>query len=188
MFQLLEHEQEFLLRIARDAVASHLTGAEPACESGPGRLAEPHGVFVSIHNGPELRGCVGNIQPFAPLYQSTRECAVCAAVADPRFAPLTKLELPQVTFEISVLAPMERIENVDEIVVGDHGLHIRKGNARGLLLPQVASVNGWDRYRFLAETCRKAGLGRDDWKEGSIIHRFQALVFGEDHLNLSPAS
>lgn len=93
--------------------------------------------------------------------------------------PLTLSELPLVEFEISVLSKVERVENVIEIEVGVHGLLISKNGARGLLLPQVATAYGWDRERFLEETCRKAGLKFDDWKDGATIHRFSALVFGE---------
>ena len=83
---------------------------------------------------------------------------------------------------------MERVESIDEILVGKHGLLISKGNARCLMLPQVAGQYGWDRNRFLSEICHKAGLKQDDWKEGSTIHRFGALVFGEHNFKLVSTS
>ena len=71
------------------------------------------------------------------------------------------------------------MQSVNEIEVGVHGLLVSKGGSRGLLLPQVATTYGWDRERFLQETCKKAGLKSDDWKDGATIYRFRALVFGE---------
>ena len=181
MFQLSESDQLLLLKIARTAVLAYLSGKSarpPEITSGP--LSETHSVFVSLHEGEnELRGCIGNIHPTTPLYRTTAECAIQAAVADPRFMPLTIEELVRVGFEISVLSPMEKVDSIQTIQVGRDGLFISKDASRGLLLPQVATDNDWDRERFLAETCRKAGLKPNDWKEGATIFRFTAHVFEE---------
>ena len=189
MFQLPEPDQQLLLRIARGAVGSHLAGQPvqlPDIQSGT--LLESRGVFVSLHIDGELRGCIGNIQPPEPLYRTTANCAISAAVGDPRFMPLTERELAAVTFEISVLSEMTRIEHAHEIEIGTHGLLITKRTAQGLLLPQVAGAYGWDAERFLAETCRKAGLQPDAWKDGAIINRFCAFVFSEHRLHLRAIS
>jgi uncharacterized protein len=180
MFQLTEDDQRILLQIARNAVSSYLSGQSPRLpEIADGILTESHGIFVSIHTGPALRGCIGNIHPAGPLYRSTAECAIAAAVGDPRFMPMNTAELAGVEFEISVLSPMSRVKNIGEIEVGTHGLVISKGPARGLLLPQVATAYGWNRERFLQETCTKAGLEPDDWKNGAAIECFSAVVFAE---------
>jgi uncharacterized protein (TIGR00296 family) len=97
-------------------------------------------------------------------------------------------ELPEVDFEISVLSSMEQIHEVAEIQVGKHGLLISKDCSRGLLLPQVASTYGWDRERFLDETCKKAGLRLGAWKNGAAVYRFSAFVFGERQFKLSSTS
>jgi len=195
MFQLSDPGQRTLLGIARESVHSFLQGsalALPEIESG--ELAELRALFVSIHSGEELRGCVGNLYPASPLFRSTGDCAISAAVGDPRFAPLALSELPNVTFEISVLSPMERIRDVSEIEIGEHGVLVAKGRHRGLLLPQVAPQYGWDRERFLEETCRKAGLNAQDWKDGATLSRFTAAVFSENHvydseiLNVGPTT
>jgi AmmeMemoRadiSam system protein A len=188
-FQLTESEQLLLLQIARNAVHLYLSNEMPHLPEVPqGALAETHGVFVSIHRDGELRGCVGNVHPASPLYRTAAECAIAAAVADPRFMPLMLADLHKVEFEISVLSTMQRIENMDTIEIGTHGLLISKKTSRGLLLPQVASTYGWNRERFLQETCRKAGLGPDDWKKDAAIHCFSALVFGEGQLHLSAST
>ena len=88
-FELAEADQQLLLKIARNAVRSYLAGQSPRFpEVPPGPLAEPHGVFVSLHKGQELRGCIGNIHAASALYRTTGECAIAAAVGDPRFMPL----------------------------------------------------------------------------------------------------
>jgi len=180
MFQLTEDDQRLLLQIARNAVGSYLLRQVPHLAEAPcGVLAEPHGIFVSIHKGTALRGCIGNIHPAGPLYRSAAECAISAAVGDPRFMPMSYAELAEVEFEISVLSPMSRVRDVSEIEVGRHGLLITRGVARGLLLPQVATANGWNRERFLQETCTKAGLKPNDWEKETAIDSFSAVVFGE---------
>ena len=101
-----------------------------------------------------------------------------AAFYDPRFAPLDAGEWKETEIEISVLTPMRKIDSVEEIEVGVHGLYIEKGLDTGLLLPQVAVEYGWDRTTFLEYTCVKAGLPKDAWKsKGTNIYIFSADVF-----------
>jgi len=178
MFQLNKQDQETLLQIARDSVQAHLLGRElelPAILSED--LAQTRGAFVSIHLGANLRGCVGTIAPSLPLYQNVSDCAVAAASRDSRFKPIQASELPEAEFEISVLSPIEVVTEVESIEVGKHGLIVSRGNARGLLLPQVAIQHQWNREQFLGETCRKAGLPPTAWKQGATIQRFTAEVF-----------
>jgi AmmeMemoRadiSam system protein A len=96
------------------------------------------------------------------------------------FPPLSKAELGTIHLEISALTPMQPVTDVDGIEVGRHGLYVTKGFRSGVLLPQVATDYGWDRQTFLEQTCRKAGLGKDDWKGGATISTFEAEVFGEE--------
>ena len=189
MFQLTESDQTLLLQIARNAVQAHLCN-EPAStpEIAGGVLKESFGIFVSIHKQGDLRGCIGNVHATGPLHRSAAECAIAAAVGDPRFLPLMHEELPLVDFEISVLSPLKRIRAIEEIEVGKHGLLISKKGYRGLLLPQVATAYSWDRITFLQETCRKAGLRADDWQDGATIQCFSAFVFGEPRPHLTAVS
>ena len=178
MPQFSKQDQETLLQIARDSVRAHLLEQEPdlpLISSGP--LTQPQGVFVSIHRGTSLRGCVGTIHPTLPLYQSVAGCAVAAASQDERFEPLELSEIPEVEFEISVLSEIENVTDIQSIVIGSHGLIVSRGNSRGLLLPQVAIQHEWDREQFLGETCRKAGLPPTAWKQGATVQRFTAEVF-----------
>jgi uncharacterized protein len=183
MFQLPEQDQQLLLGIARNAVHAHLSGTSPDSPEIPRGVAlESHGVFVSIHHGERLRGCMGNVMPSQPLHHTTAQCAVAAATSDPRFDPVSLDELPYISFEISVLSIPEVVNNPETIEVGTHGLIVTKGAARGLLLPQVATQYRWNRNQFLAETCIKAGLHPNAWKEGATIFCFTAAVFGEEHI------
>lgn len=179
MASLSKEEQRELLRIAKDAVAAKLgrrryEPPEPAAEP----LREPAGAFVTLHIEGRLRGCIGTFQSSTPLFRNVAAMALSAAFSDPRFRPLTSEELPEVDWEISVLTPMRRVEDLQSIEVGRHGLYVVRGYLRGVLLPQVAVEYGWDRETFLSETCCKAGLPRDAWRSGAEVYAFEAQVFG----------
>ncbi len=174
-----------LLLIARNTLESYLRkGTIPELRPGNPMLLEHAGAFVSLHEGEELRGCIGQIAPDRELYRIVQSCAVSAALHDPRFPPLTAQQVPRVDIEISVLTPMVRVTRIEEIEVGRHGLYITNGYRRGLLLPQVATQYGWSREVFLAQTCRKAGLPENAWRDpATSILSFEAQVFseGESH-------
>jgi AmmeMemoRadiSam system protein A len=115
------------------------------------------------------------------IARTVEEMAAAAAFQDPRFPPLRKEELKDLRVEVSVLTPLRRVNDVGEIEVGTHGLYIRRGGRGGLLLPQVATEWRWDRDTFLKETCRKAGLAPEAWKDPETeIYVFSADVFGEE--------
>ncbi|MFH0959621.1 MAG: AmmeMemoRadiSam system protein A, partial [Pseudomonadota bacterium] len=101
-----------------------------------------------------------------------------AAFNDPRFGPVSEDELDFLENEISVLTPLKKVQDIGEIQVGVHGLLLRNGGRSGLLLPQVAADRGWNKITFLEETCRKAGLSRQTWKDPETeIFIFSADVF-----------
>ncbi len=167
-----------LLAIARDAIASRVTGAATS-SANHGALARLRcGVFVSVYCRGQLRGCIGHLAGHRPLPQAVVECAVAAATADPRFAPIAPAEVQDLEIEVSVLGPLERIDGPSDIEVGRHGLVVERDRRRGLLLPQVAAEWQWDATTFLARTCQKAGLPLDAWRHGAALWRFEAEVFG----------
>jgi len=111
---------------------------------------------------------------------TVRDTATLAAVRDPRFLPVSTSELPQLAYEISVLSPLRRVTDVEEIRIGEHGLLMKNGDSEGLLLPQVPTEQKWDRQTFLEQTCRKAGMASGCWKdEDTDIFAFTAVVFHE---------
>lgn len=174
-----------LLTLARESIASVFAGKRPelTADAFDEQLRRPAGAFVTLTDDEELRGCIGSIEPVAPLYVAVSQSAISAAFRDPRFHPLRSEELPRVHIEISVMGPIERVTEIEDIVVGRDGLIIRRGGNAGLLLPQVATEYGWDREMFLQQTCYKAGLPRNSWREaGTSIEKFAAEVFGEKEL------
>jgi AmmeMemoRadiSam system protein A len=150
-------------------------------EAASPALAAPGAAFVTLHVDGRLRGCIGTIERRRPLWQVVAEMAAAAATRDPRFPPIDPADLRALTVEISVLTPDVIIAGPEEIEIGRHGLDVRRDGVRGLLLPQVAVEHGLDSERFLAETCRKAGLSVDAWRDtGTEIRAFEADVFGDD--------
>lgn len=179
-FRLTEEEKEDLLKIARRTIESYLdSGSIPEFDVSD-NLKKFGAAFVTLEENGRLRGCIGHTTAVEPLYKTVSTCAVQAAVADFRFAPVQTDELGNLHIEISVLTPMQKIESFDEIEVGRDGLMIFKGDNRGLLLPQVALDYGWDRIKFLQQTCLKAGLPPDAYMApDAVIYKFQAVIFGE---------
>jgi AmmeMemoRadiSam system protein A len=181
MLPLTENDQQTLLRMAREALVGYLEFAEIPKVPEPGEaLRQPCGAFVTLRKGKNLRGCIGVIEASKPLYSTVRDCAVWAALQDPRFPPVKKGEVEGLNLEVSVLSPPADIA-AEKVEVGRHGLIVSKGALRGLLLPQVATQWKWDREQFLEETCRKAGLPLNAWKQGARIQAFTAKVFEESH-------
>jgi AmmeMemoRadiSam system protein B/AmmeMemoRadiSam system protein A len=176
-----EEEKARLLEIARSSIEAKLKGKpveEPTADSP--KLSEKRGAFVTLTEDGRLRGCIGHIRGVYPLCTTISRMAIAAATEDPRFPPLTTDELNRIRIEISVMTPLEKITDPDKIEVGRHGIYIQKGRHSGLLLPQVATDYGWDRYEFLDHTCMKAGLPRGCWREGAEIEIFSAQIFGEE--------
>jgi AmmeMemoRadiSam system protein A len=179
MLPLSEADQQTLLRMAREAIAEAVRHHRlPDIPEPAEALRQPCGAFVTLRKGKRLRGCIGYIEAIKPLYTTVRECAVAAALHDPRFSPLTFPEIAALNLEISVLSPLAEIVP-EAIEVGKHGLLISLGNLRGLLLPQVAVEWKWNREQFLRETCLKAGLPPDAWLHGAKIRAFTAQLFEE---------
>ena len=105
--------------------------------------------------------------------------AISAATRDYRFTPVKKEEIKDLELEISVLTPMKKIESIDEIVLGKHGIYIKKGGMGGTFLPQVATQTGWTKEEFLGHCSRdKARLAWDGWKDADI-YTYEALVISE---------
>ncbi len=176
---LSQEEKKTLHHIARAVVENKARGkAVPEFLVESPILKENRGAFVTIHKRGQLRGCIGYIEGHGPLHKTIEDMAEAAAFRDPRFSPVKENELPELEFEISVLTPLKRIKDVDEVQVGKHGIYIKKGWFSGLLLPQVATEYGWDRQTFLEHTCQKAGLPPNAWKEKDTeIYIFSADVF-----------
>jgi AmmeMemoRadiSam system protein B/AmmeMemoRadiSam system protein A len=177
---LTQARQEELLRLARTTVAEYLkTGYISDYETEDPVLTRRAGAFVTLKKGDELRGCIGHLFADKPLYRRVQEMAVAAATADPRFPPLTTEELEEVSVEVSVLSPLRRVTDTQQIQVGTHGLVILQSGQQGVLLPQVPVDEGWDLGEYLENLCLKAGLMHNCWADRPTLYAFTAVVFGE---------
>ena len=176
---LTEEEKKILHNIALTAITKKLRNESPVLPMAKTDiLNEKRGAFVSLHKNGQLRGCIGYVHGVKPLAKAINDMAIAAAFQDPRFSTLQENELSDLDIEISVLTPMKQISNINEIEVGKHGLMMIKGPYSGLLLPQVATQYNWDRQTFLSETCHKAGLPIDAWKDDNTeIYIFSAEIF-----------
>ena len=178
---LSDEDKRYLLQLARQTIAAkcqrahfHVNPPESPI------LNELRGAFVTLSKKGQLRGCIGYVEGVKPLYQTIVEMAEAAAFTDPRFPAVQLVEVEKIEIEISVLTPLQRLKNIDEIKIGTHGLLLRKGFYQGLLLPQVAIQYGWDRETFLDQTCLKAGLSAGAWREVACeICIFSADIFSE---------
>jgi AmmeMemoRadiSam system protein B/AmmeMemoRadiSam system protein A len=178
---LSEDDKKMLLKIAHDSITAVVTG-EPfkaSKSSASSVLAQKRGCFVTIKKQGVLRGCIGYVLPVKSLYRAVSDMAAESATGDPRFPRVAAEELAEIKIEISALTPLKRVESINEIQVGRDGLYIKKDNYSGLLLPQVAVEEGWDRMKFLEQTCWKAGLPNDAWKNAEV-YSFQAEIFGDE--------
>lgn len=173
--------QQKLIRIARETIETYVrTRQTPEFSVTEPALLQHAGAFVTIKRHGQLRGCIGHVEGIKPLHETIVEMAIASATQDPRFKPMTEKELADSKIEISVMTPLRRIADPAEVQVGVHGILMRRGFRSGLLLPQVATEQGWDRETFLAHTCQKAGLPKSAWREADTeIYVFSAQVFPE---------
>jgi len=194
MSSLDSSEKKNLLGIARRALVCAACGPGTRDEEPCGELMEEAneqpavartrraGVFVTLRARGRLRGCIGQLSSELPLADTVAHCARAAAREDPRFAPVKPEELSGTEIEISVLSTPVAI-TPEAIRIGEHGLIVSRGKCRGVLLPHVATEFRWQAQRFLEETCVKAGLATDAWKDPETeIQAFTADVFTEKEL------
>ncbi len=178
---LTDEEKLKLLEIARRSITNVVNGQGlPDVEPDTENLKTPCGAFVTITVNDNLRGCIGYVEAVESLAETVNEVAAKSALEDPRFPPVEPYELDKIEIEISVLSPLKLVKSVDEIKVGEHGIMIKRGWRRGLLLPQVATEHNLTKEEFLEHTCLKAGLSPDCWKDKETeIYIFTAIVFRE---------
>ena len=180
---LTVEDRRYLMTLAKDAVRAAAEGDSFSLKAPVSSLLKEKGAaFVTLKKHGNLRGCIGHVIAHIPLYECVKDVARAAAIHDTRFSPVTPGELPELTYEISVLTPPEPT-TPDKVVVGRDGLIMSRGGRSGLLLPQVPIEWNWGREEFLSHTCIKAGLPSDCWRDPDTqIESFRAIVFGEEDL------
>jgi uncharacterized protein (TIGR00296 family) len=180
-----------LVQMARRAVTEYLSSNKKIINSEfDEKFSFNAGVFVTINDESGLRGCIGYPLAVKKLSNALIDAAISAATDDPRFSSVKQIDLKKLIFEITILSKTERIfaDSTDEIInsikIGRDGLIIEKGSQSGLLLPQVAIEYNWNAKQLLEQTCHKAGLPSDSWKDNTIeILKFQGLIFKETSSN-----
>jgi AmmeMemoRadiSam system protein B/AmmeMemoRadiSam system protein A len=186
-YNLSDEDKIALLKIARNTIQSYIPDKKQIglkTEELPVSLSVPAGAFVTLKQKDNLRGCIGHFEADNPLFVIVQKMAIAAATEDPRFYPVKEQEIAGLEIEISVLTPMKKINDIDEIELGKHGIYIKQGHRAGTFLPQVATDTGWNKEQFLGHCARdKAGIGWDGWKTADI-YIYEALVFGEQEFNL----
>ena len=182
---LSEEEGGAAVALAREALGAAVRNEKFCLPALPPVFGEKRGVFVTLTEGGELRGCIGLPYPVMPLGQAIREAAVSAALQDPRFPPVEPGELPKIRVEVTVLsvpAPLSGPPKEREacVRVGTHGLIAQGYGRSGLLLPQVATEYCWSAVEFLDHTCLKAGLPPGSWKSPGVeVLTFEGQIFHE---------
>jgi AmmeMemoRadiSam system protein A len=190
-FGLSDDDRKRLLHLARASIREAIHGdgsldeALEGLELTPG-LRVKSGVFVTLKQPGakgepaegRLRGCIGLMTSAEPLYRTVIGTAPKAALEDPRFPPLDAPELDGVRISLSILSPMRPLRELDDLVLGRHGLQLVSGAHRSVFLPQVPVEQRWDRARYLEQLALKAGLPRDGWRDGEL-RIFEAVAFGE---------
>jgi len=182
-YSLSPEEKADLLNIARSTIMEYVKYDNvPVFDEKKmsDKLKQPCGAFVTLKKDGQLRGCIGRFDAVEPLYDVVKQMAIAASTQDYRFPRVTPDEIDDLEIEISVLTPMRKISSIDEIVLGKHGIYIKKGSAAGTFLPQVATETGWTKEEFLGHCAKdKAHIGWDGWKDAEI-YVYEAYVFGEN--------
>mgnify|MGYP000005135423 FL=1 len=177
-FSLTQEEKDYLKSVVRKSLEEEFYQDIKIPEPPTQKLFEQYGAFVTFKINGQLRGCIGHLVGDKPVWETVKLMAKQAGFQDPRFPPLSREEMEKVEIEISILSPITECPDVRQVEPGRHGLVVQRGMHSGLLLPQVATEQGWDRETFLSQTCLKAGLPPDSWKNKKIdIYWFEAEVF-----------
>lgn len=179
-------KKKILLKIAKKAIEEYVSKGKmiDIPKSILEKFNENKGVFVSIYKNNELRGCIGFPYPEKPLAKALVESAILAT-RDPRFDPLSKEELNEISIEVSILTNPEKLnfKNYKDILNSlepfKDGVIIKKGFNSALFLPQVWNILK-EKEDFLSQLCLKAGLSPFEWVNGEIeIYKFRAEILSE---------
>ncbi len=176
-----EYEQKQMFTIARNAIKEQFNIPPDSVGTIEKKLKTKCGVFVTLYLNGKLRGCIGTFRQDKELYDNIREMAYAAAFNDRRFEPLTQEEFSEIKIEISILTPMQKIEDIQDIEIGTHGIYLKQGILSGTYLPQVAVEQGWNAEEFVSHCSQyKAGIGKDGWKsKNTEIFIYESLIYEE---------
>jgi len=187
VFDFSREEKITMLSIARHTINTYLRDRRIPDDNATQyseNLKLQNGCFVTLKEHGELRGCIGRFSSDMPLHRLIRQMAVASSTEDTRFEPVELKEIDKLEIEISVLSPLKKIQSPEEIILGKHGIYIKKDFNTGTFLPQVAKETGWSKEEFLGHCARdKAGIGWDGWKNAELF-TYEACVFSEEEFNV----
>lgn len=171
--------EDAYVTLARENIEHFITSGEPlkltsdvAQKLPDEMLSNKAGVFVSIHEHGELRGCIGTIAPTTQnIAEEIIQNGISASARDPRFPPIQENELPYLLISVDVLFEPEPISSLSELDPKRYGVIVSKGFRRGLLLPNLEGVDTVENQVAIAK--RKAGIRVDDGKVE--LERFEVI-------------
>lgn len=174
-----DEEKQQLVQRARAAFQAAVTRASVPPPPHVPAFEVNAGAFVTLSKKGDLRGCIGQFPGSKPLWKVIDEAAHAAALNDHRFLPVEAVEIPDISVELSIITPLQKINSERDIVLGKHGIYIQKGERSGTFLPQVAEHTGWSLDEFLGHCARdKAGIGWNGWRDADLFV-YEALVIHE---------
>lgn len=137
-------------------------------------LSQKGGVFVTIYNNQELRGCIGTFLPTKNnLAEEIIANAISASTQDDRFSSITEKELPKLRYEVSVLSEPEPVDDLTELDPKQYGVIVKSGYKTGLLLPDLDGVDTVMQQISIAS--QKAGIDLDS--EQIEVQRFTTAKY-----------
>jgi AmmeMemoRadiSam system protein A len=164
-----------LVQLARRTIETYVKERKiiaPPAELSP-EMRGKAGVFVSLHLGGELRGCIGTFAPTAEnVAQEVIRNAIESATGDPRFPPVAKDELADLEISVDVLTQPEAVGSKSDLDPKCYGCIVKAGPRRGLLLPDLPGVDTVEEQ--IAICRRKAGIGENEPVE---LYRFKVDRF-----------
>ena len=186
--KLNKEERKSLLLLARQTIDVFVKENRRVSPKELGMTITPamkacFGVFVTLmkkekgFGGTEeedLRGCIGSIYPVKPLWQAVQDNAIASSTRDHRFTPVQENELNDLIIDINILTPPRRVASYNDIVIGRDGVILSKDRHQAVFLPQVAVEWNWTLPEMLAQLAQKAGLHKDDWRDGCKFDVFQS--------------
>ncbi|MCP5076756.1 MAG: AmmeMemoRadiSam system protein A, partial [Psychromonas sp.] len=182
--KLTQEEKEQLIEICKQAIQQHLNGAPFTLPAPPKskKLLQPLPCFVTLTINDNLRGCIGTYQHGNALWQNVYHYAYSSAFEDSRFPSLEVDELNQLKIEISILSPLQEIQNngeialIKELQIGVDGLLLEEDWHKAIFLPTV-----WlslpDPREFVEHLKQKGGWPKDYWSKNIRLQRFSTVIF-----------
>lgn len=167
-------QEDAYVQLARRTIESYVrTGERIAVPEGLPRelYSQMAGVFVSIKENGNLRGCIGTIRAAQTcVAEEIIENAISAACRDPRFLPVRPEELDELSISVDVLGGTEPVDTLEKLDVRRYGVIVTKGRKRGLLLPNLDGIDTVEEQIAVAR--RKAGIGEG---EDITLERFEVV-------------